>query len=142
MEHEAALSRLDSSIGLGAEEEGFDGGDGGPVFDASAGSMRRSGIEEEEEDEDNVEDDPIVAALPSRGETIDVWGGVGGMVVGGMSDQAHRICMHCFDRRPPSLLLTPAQTLHPISTSRRRRGGCRRGRDERVAGPILRHVDE
>lgn len=60
-----ALSRLESSVGLGAEEEkqGQGGDDGGPVFDAH---NKRPGIEADLEDEEE-ENDPIVAALPSRG---------------------------------------------------------------------------
>lgn len=49
------MSRLDSSVGLGAEEEG-------PL--STRGYKRRPGIEEEEEE------DPIVATLPSRGACV------------------------------------------------------------------------
>lgn len=70
MDVEGSLSRLDSSVGLGAEEEG------GPGFDASGAAAAAVPRRRMHGDEDEEEDDPIVASMAaSRGAWCVVFGG-------------------------------------------------------------------
>lgn len=57
------MSRLDSSVGLGAEQEEA----ATNRFGGAAASMRRRHVGGHDDEEDE-EDDPIAASLPSRGK--------------------------------------------------------------------------